>query len=356
LDYDSGKPRSIISFPMLLLHTLRVFLFKQINKSKAKIVDNVEINEKKLLDIFRESFDPNFLNKEGVEEFILTMWNIRLGFDKYVIKWIKKDENNEVHLIKKLYLNKDALQRKEPLSNDGFALLQSMLYNSQQIITHYWLTPFLYKILESDDILELYEYLKKLDNVMFCSETTSDLRERSWNLIGKDLNNFQPQIQDLKNSKGTDYRSYWFYKLEFILWYFRDEVMDKFNIKQTSKDAWDSYRMTKKNSVEHISPQNPKEYDINKIWEDSDNEDTKKRKLDDFGNLVLLSVGMNSEYSNKTYNAKRTDFLDKKRLDSLKSALIFENSEWNWELCEFHRNEMIDYFTKYFNHLHNVTN
>ena len=76
-------------------------------------------------------------------------------------------------------------------------------------------------------------------------------------------------------------------------------------------------------------------------------EDEKKKRLDDFGNLVLLAVGMNSEYSNKSFAEKRTSFFEKKRLDSLKSALIFENQKWNWDLCQQHRNEIIALFEEY---------
>jgi hypothetical protein len=143
----------------------------------------------------------------------------------------------------------------------------------------------------------------------------------------------------LRSHEGTGYPSYWFYKLEFILWTKRNDLDKKGN--------WEYFRMTAKNSVEHISPQNPKEYDDNKVWSETDDEVTKKRKLDDFGNLVLLTSSMNSENSNKTFNAKKTDFKDKKRIDPLKSDLIFDNENWNWVLCQKHREKMICLFEEY---------
>lgn len=46
-DYDSGKVRSIISFPMFLQHTLRIFIYK--NKFKEFSTDKIaEVNEKKI--------------------------------------------------------------------------------------------------------------------------------------------------------------------------------------------------------------------------------------------------------------------------------------------------------------------
>ncbi|BBO87137.1 DUF262 domain-containing protein [Desulfosarcina ovata] len=339
-DYDSGKVRSIISFPMFLQHSLRIFIFN--TKYEGFTSDKVaEVNEKKLIETFENHFYPYYLNQTDVKAFIELLLKLRINFDKHVIKWIEKEANQEIHLIKRLYQNKKVLQRKEPLSNEGLALLQSMLYHSQQITTLYWLTPFLNKTLQEDNTENLYKYLLKLDNLMFCSELSEDLSLRSWNLIDNKLNVFNPDIKALSRPSGTVFWSYWFYKTDFILWYLKASEQG---------DDWKNYRMTKKNSVEHISPQNRREYDENILWDENEtlSDEEKKKRLDDFGNLVLLSIGMNSEYSNKSFAEKRTSFFEKKRLDSLKSALIFENRKWNWALCEQHRNEMITLFKEYF--------
>src|SRR5690606_13348204 len=82
LGYDSGKVRSIISFPMLLLHVLRVF---QLDR-KANL-DNEEIaavDEKKLIAIFEKHFHEH-LNEVDVRFFIELLWEIRVKFDKHVI-------------------------------------------------------------------------------------------------------------------------------------------------------------------------------------------------------------------------------------------------------------------------------
>ena len=339
-DYDSGKVRSIISFPMFLQHSLRIFIFN--NKYKGFKAENIaEVNEKKLIETFENHFYPYYLDESNVKAFFELLLKLRINFDKHVIKWIEKEANQEIHLIKRLYQNKKVLQRKEPLRNEGFALLQSMLYHSQQITTLYWLTPFLHKTLQEDNSDNLYKYLLKLDNQMFCSDFSAELSIRSWNFIDNELNIFRANIDALRKPSGTSFWSYWFYKTDFILWY----------LKASEKgEDWKNYRMTKKNSVEHISPQNRREYDENTLWEENENlsDDEKKKRLDDFGNLVLLAVGMNSEYSNKSFAEKRTSFYEKKRLDSLKSALIFENQKWNWTLCEKHKNAMSNIFEEYF--------
>ncbi|MEJ5040318.1 HNH endonuclease family protein [Pseudomonas sp. B21-036] len=97
-------------------------------------------------------------------------------------------------------------------------------------------------------------------------------------------------------------------------------------------DAWGNFRFTAKNSVEHISPQNPQATGTNKVtsaW------------LNRFGNLALVSRSINSEYSNLPYNEKRQRFLNKrvleKRPDSLKMDLIYSNSEWGDAKAEAHQ-------------------
>lgn len=354
--YDSGKVRSIINFPMLLLHTLRIYQFRVkkikhselIGKSKEEgVVTIAEVKGKDLISIFNKHKD-SFDSADDVKKFIDLLWKVRELFDKHIIKWVSNGENNEeVHLIKKLYQNKTAFQRRALTGIDGFALLQSMLYHSQQIITHYWLTPLLNKMLDSDDQVSLFIYLEKLDNAMFCNEK-EDLRTLSYRMMELPESELRGDFtfvnNTLRQASGISFPSYWFYKLEYILWKNRDFL----NLDENKKDKWKEYKMTAKNSVEHISPQNPDKNDTKVVYSLSDSNEEIERKKNDFGNLVLLSPGMNSEYSNKTYNAKRTDYGDKKRLDSLKSDLIFSNENWSWEICEVHRNKMISLFI---NHL-----
>jgi len=79
----------------------------------------------------------------------------------------------------------------------------------------------------------------------------------------------------------------------------------------------------------------------------ADNE-TKKEKLDDFGNLVLISPGMNSEYSNKPYFVKYAEFNEKSRPDSLKSLMIFQKPTWDFSRCKEHREQIKVLFKQYY--------
>ena len=329
--FENEPVRSILTFPQLLLHTLRIYLYKNGGS------DITKIDEKELL----KTFEKHFLSKEESDstDFIKLLLDVRMCFDVFIIKWVKVSDNEEVHLIKKLYLNNQKrkqtyyFRREKPDSNDGFSLLQSMLYHSQQITTQYWLTPLLFKALELRDKEQLYEYLRHLDNHLFCtSRLDENLPQRTWKLLNKELSNsdLRYDIGILDDKRGVAYPHYWFYKLDFVLWFLLSGSRNK---------KWKEYRMTAKNSVEHISPQNPREYERYPV---------SKNMMNDFGNLVLVSRGINSEYGNKIFTTKRSEFVAKSNYDSLKSALIFENEVWNDDLAIQHREKMKKYLIKYF--------
>ena len=135
----------------------------------------------------------------------------------------------------------------------------------------------------------------------------------------------------LSTAEGTGFSHYWFYKLEYILWE---------RHRQKKGEAWQNFRMTAKNSVEHVSPQKPESFDSNPV---------SAHVLDTFGNLALVSRSINSEYSNKPYVEKRARFHERNavRADSLKLSLMFENRGWNDTLANEHRQAMIAEFQAY---------
>ncbi len=333
-DYESEDVRSIISFPMLLLHTLRIYNHQH-NKS-----DIPRIKEKELLQTFEDCFFKpleelsDTEQEEEIKAFLSLLWKVRYAFDKHVIKWVN-EENEDIHLICRLNKqNSDGryyLQRQKPDSNERLALLQSMLYHSQEMTTQYWLTPFLLKALEKNEHSELFEYLKRLDNKLFTSSHSGSLIERTKDemkgILVENIN-----LEDLNKSLGVDFPHYWFYKLEFVLW----------SLHKDKDERWRKFRMTAKNSVEHISPQHPKETDKNRV---------SASVLNTFGNLALVSRSINSEYSNLPYNEKRQRFKNNNsyKLDSLKMDLIYEKELWNDDLASQHQKYMIDCLKKYLN-------
>jgi len=276
-------------------------------------------------------------------QFIELLWEIRYLFDKHIVKWVEVD-GGEVHAIRRLRINTSkkgkktykSLIRETSDAEPAFALLQSMLYHSQQMTTHYWLTPLL-NYLRYKGSKSAHIYLKYLDNHLLCALDEEPLIERTrWFLDDCWFSDDDLDVSEiLRSNAGTKFAHYWFYKLEYILWEEKKSVMGS---------SWQLFRMTAKNSVEHISPQTPEKFDSNIVSED---------KLNCFGNLSLVSRSINSEYGNKPYSEKRARFKEKNRkvADSLKMDLIYKNKNWNDELVEDHRDEMLDCFDDYFDNV-----
>lgn len=340
---DEFEPvRSILSFPQLLLHTLRIFLFRE-NKN-----DIERINEKELLETFEKHFlKSTFTDEDFVIQFFETLFEVRYGFDKYVIKWVTVSEDKEEQSIKDTYKQNQKkggwtyyLRRLNKDSLHGMALLQSILYHSQQNTTQYWLTPFLYWMIdEKPSFDDAYYWLRQLDNTVFSSNTEHiSLPERTINSMDDfldvefDAEEIFGTIDNL-NSSGVGLPHYWFYKIEFVLWYFRDRL--------GKKEDWWNYKMTARNSIEHIGPQNPRD-PRDKVC---------IKTLDTMGNLVLVTRSINSEYSDKAYGIKRSMFENKKAkgsIDSLKSEIIYNEDNWNDEKAIDHFKQIMELLTDYF--------
>jgi hypothetical protein len=192
---------------------------------------------------------------------------------------------------------------------------------------------------EKPGINEAYEWLRILDNTLLSSNTDGNpLIKRTWNSIPYFLKN-EPSLSvfqsgDEISTLGTKFPHYWFYKIEFVLWFYRNSL---------GKDAeWKDYKMTARNSIEHIGPQNPRDK----------NDKVCVEMLDSMGNLVLVTRGINSEYSDKAYSIKKSMFENKKTkgsIDSLKSDIIYEEKNWNDEKAKEHHQFVIELLEKYFN-------
>ena len=325
---------SIISFSMLLQHTLRIFLMRKKNSDISKISD------RHLIKIFEQSWLKSEPSSDEVKEFIKLLWDVRYQFDKWVVKWVF-DEEEKYHSIRSFNINsnkgKKYLQRSTEGSQPSLTLLQSMLYHSQEMVTQYWLTPFLNYLVTQKDSSNPEGYLRHLDNHLFSSVSLSDnlsLIERTHIFLVEPWKEMELiQAEDALNQKfdnGVQYPHYWFYKLEYVLYLALKQ--------ENSQHEWiRDFRITAKNSVEHVASQNSFSTD-------------KEFPLHDFGNLALVSRSLNSEFSDKSFGEKRQQFIynHHKKGVSLKLEYIYQNEVWTGEEIQKHQKNMIDKMQAYF--------
>lgn len=263
----------------------------------------------------------------------------RYLFDKYIVKWISDvDTKTESLELLNYNRNEEGYYSRTKYEKSPSLMLQSVMYYTGDYLRQYWLTSYLGYLLDNHNNIspthkKILLKLEEIDNSFSMVNGKTD-KEISWMHINSKNVDLDFNINEyLNESYGTGFKHYWFQKLEYILW---KNWENKDDIK------FKKYRITSKNSVEHIYPQNPE--NRNQHPEVADD------CLHSFGNLVLLSVAQNSEYSNKSVNVKKSMFEEKKETyDTLKSFYIFNNqTEWNVDSIRIHKDKMIDLIQEHY--------
>lgn len=330
LDVESVYCRSIVSFELLLIHTLRIFYAQQ-------NFDDIQprLKASNLLEIFEPLFKQDEL---VIKKFIKLLWQVRYQFDTWVIKWVKHDDSKEEQLQltsqsrsksdKKYYINRVARE----LNN--LTQLQAVRNFTGERSAQYWLTPFLGKLVNvpTNSESQVLAILEEVDNQLsLATETQKQASFAQAKGCVPQQEDWQQKVIYFTQAEGTGFVHYWFQKLEYLLWkHETNRVIGKFK----------QYRITSKNSVEHVHPQN-EEYG-HQIDYDS---------LNAFGNLVLLSPGENSSYSNQSPKKKKADFESKPFYDSLKLKHMFElmgQGDWQEKQISQHQSAMINIFTNHY--------
>ena len=335
LDEETVYCRSIISFELLLIHTLRIFFSR---KGWEDLEPRIKAGN--LMQCFKPLVT---LDESTIKEFIELLWQVRYQFDTWVVKWVEHDDQNDPQLrlttisrsqsSGKYYINRTARELS------ALVQLQAVRNFTGDRSAHYWLGALLQELVETPDMSyeQVLETLERMDNQL--SLTTETQKEATYKLLQGQLPmvaQWSDQASYFGQSLGTSFEHYWFQKIEYLLWKQGDKTNDE-RLKR--------YRITSKNSVEHVHPQN-EEY---------------QNKLDDkvlnaFGNLVLLSPGENSSYSNQTVGKKKADFDVKPRYDSLKLREIFKlyaqsNNQWTEREIALHQTQMLDLLKQHYTNL-----
>ncbi|MFB2657054.1 DUF262 domain-containing protein [Shewanella xiamenensis] len=327
-DDDTVYCRSIISFELLLIHTLRIFCTQ---KSWDDLTPRIRASN--LMSCFEGLLQHD---ERTIKSFIELLWQVRYQFDTWVVKWVEHDDREDAQLrLTSISKNKAYINRKAK-ELGLLAQLQAVRNFTGDRSAQYWLTAFLCRLVadpkaNDEDVVTL---LESIDNKMSLTRETQ--KEASFKLasdISPQTIPWEDQAIYLKSSLGTRFEHYWFQKLEYLLWKNGDKTND---------DKLKRYRITSKNSVEHVHPQN-EEY----------HHELEKSPLNAFGNLVLLSPGENSSYSNQTVAKKKADFDSKPRYDALKLKDIFEtytqsNSQWSAIEIDKHQQNMLKLLEKHY--------
>lgn len=319
---DVVRCESILSFGQLLLHTYRIFLAEQEEEDFEQ-----PFHIKNLLSIFKSLEAESELRETRIKTFFECLWKVRYAFDKHVVKWVEKPGDKE-RVLALMNLSKDS---KHQLSysikeKNDLSMLQSVLYFTSNYNTQIWVSPFLKRIIDGEEPLLC---LESIDNELSLSrledkETAYLLMEKGTVLPDEIKLSLAKELTD---ASYPSIKQYWFQKLEYVIW---KKWVNKEDLK------FKAYRITSKNSVEHVFPQKH-EY----------GQEISEGTLHSFGNLALLNVSQNSSYSHQAVGKKRLDFFSqaKPAYDSLKLYFVYNDKDvenWGDTHISKHQQEMIN--------------
>lgn len=350
---DKGKSErfgSIINFPNFLLQVLKVcYHGRFFNQKYPEAVDaQIRLDDKALIPIFQTVLSSLGTEEEKtrfVKYFIVQLLLLRTLYDRYVIKreyvngtesWslkkLKYDTNHKTGSYVNTFSSSNKAEDAEPESDIGkeIRLLEAMFHVSAptQIYKH-WLNAVLYHVHTTEPIKadslrnRLYDLARcyMLDVYLAKDGKKHSFEEIVYRKEGKPQNNID-DIDWGAINQGCNVQNFIFNFYDFILW--------KKELGQHEK-----FDFTYRTSVEHFYPQKPM----------PGYEPLPSEYLNSFGNLCLISSGMNSKFSNNMPKAKYDNFGSSEEMRSALSLKLQEmmervkDGEWEKDQIKAHYEE-----------------
>lgn len=290
--------KSLLSFPIILLLTL-FWKIEDDNKFRTESVKidslNDFFNPANLLETFAIylPYEGATMKQSDILDFMSRLLKSRVVLDYCFVR--ASEYGYSLEMIS-----------EESEYGKNLLMLESMIFVSSSRYTYYkWfyaLMSYIKKDFPSDK--ELFEVLKKHD----------------------DQNN--PLLGYNKLTYGADIR-YWFWRLDFHIWMNRNVL---FKDNPEALQVAEKYRFIRNRSIEHVAPQHPVQ-NSSLQWEDNEEDD---RLRNSFGNLVMISNGLNSALKNQPYEVKKAHvqaYVNGSLTGSIESlSLLLLNSLYNsWD-------------------------
>lgn len=323
---DDGQYQSVIDFPNFLLHVLKV---RADDTEKEKI----SLDDDLLLTAFEHLTDAD---ADAIKQFVMDLLKCRLLFDYYVIKQDnrKASDGTEVKwaiLQPELSKNKSIYAKNtfgESTLNEHAVMVQAMFHVSHSSrIYKTWLQDILAYLWEN------HAQIKDFDN--FDKEFLNKLHCLAYDYYQKQ----QDKQQDKLSYPDVSY--FMLNYVDYCLWYEwkeagqnkdkRDEFFKKYAPNQNSsaeelKKAFDKFVFMHRSSIEHCYPRNPED-DAKKV------DERQLDKLNQLGNLCLVSHSENSRLSNLLPEAKRGKVIARlnsgRSTQSLSQLIMLMHEKWD---------------------------
>lgn len=314
LDYFVGHfngSRSVLKFPQLLLQVLYYYLKKKDGDSFQPRLDDF-FNQSKLLETFKKylPFDGANVDKIRLKEFLEQLLHCRVAMDVCFVRSLEYGYSLDINLP------------EEDPDLKELLMFESFLYVSSSNLTYYRWFGWLMNMVEKNNTIPL------------AKDLFTELKVRCDEL------NKLPNYDQL--TYGEEIR-YWFWRLDFYIWQHRKELFPEEDDSQYC-DIIEKYVFIRNRSLEHVAPQTPMG-NSTLVWDKDSEEDTRIRNS--FGNLVMISQGLNSALKNQSYEIKREhvkSYINGSKtgtIESLKLLMIYKDYEkWDKITIEKHGQAM----------------
>lgn len=298
---------SIANFPNFLLQALKV-CYHDSEFYWPEVDEAIKLDDKALISTFQtvlKSMADEEERRRFVRFFIMELLFLRIQYDRFVIKreyindaesWslksIRKYGNNKVQYAN-TFRSDDSEEESEDHAAKAIRLLEAMFHVSAptQIYKH-WLNAVLYAVYREEAITRSYLRERLYDlarcfmlDVYLAGEGKVHGFEE---IVFRERYEPKNRIEEINWRRidcGCNVHNFVFNFYDFVTW-------------ETDPKTYSEFDFTYRTSVEHFYPRKPME----------GYPQLEEEVLDSFGNLCLISRGMNSKFSNNMPKAKLNNF------------------------------------------------
>jgi len=314
--YNNGS-RCVLRFTQLLLQVL-YYLKKSKDQSFSPNLEDF-FNQRNLLDTFMNylPYEGNMVNKYDLKDFFEMLIHCRVALDVAFVRSLDYGYALDMNMN----------------SNDNsdlkkLMMFESFLYVSSSNMTNYrwfgWLMDATVRVSHFPSCADVFSHLKSE------CDKWNPLPEYNYLCFGREIR-------------------YWFWRLDFAIWEQRKELFKDENDSSLLSVA-ENYVFIRNRSIEHIAPQHPKSESELK-WDENNHDDDFLRNS--FGNLVMISQGLNSSLSNSSYEVKKAHVESYFKsvngtIESLKLLMVYKACKigWNKDMISKHGKEMYEFLKK----------
>lgn len=314
-----GESRSALRFPYLLLQTL--YWTRPLDaEGKRQINESIEefFDASRLLETFGAylPFEGEDVSKDQILEFLTNLLHCRLALD---ICFVRPMDYGYT-----LDMNKP----EEDKNVKELMMFESLLYVASSNYTNYrWFGWIMDAINARGGIPEprdLFDFLQRETDKIYPL----------------------PSYEELNYQRAD---RYWFWKLDFYIWQQREHI---FAGDDNALKVAENYVFIRNRSLEHIAPQTPNQ-NSTMVWEEGNKDEDRLR--DSFGNLVMISQGLNSALSNASYEVKTAHVQSfcngaSGSIESLKLLVVHQtyknDRKWDRTAIKDHGRKMYEWLQK----------